>query len=137
MLALSLASMLLLPGLVKNGKWAGHHWLNVVGGWMFSIFAILCLLGFTHHFFATALQRVFLGFWLVGPPVAFWIQYYLLAPKVTEKQRTDPRMTEEEKSNIERTKNELARFNDFRQVSVPIWAGIAAALAAAYVQGKH
>jgi hypothetical protein len=46
-------------------------------------------------------------------------------------------MTEEEKSNIERTKNELARFNDFRQVSVPIWAGIAAALAAAYVQGKH
>jgi hypothetical protein len=96
--------------------------------------SILCLLGFTDHFFAKTLQRVFLGFWLVGPPVAFCIQYYFLAPKVTGRHRMDAKMSDEEKTDLERTKNELARFNDFRQMSFPIWAGIAAVLTALYVQ---
>jgi len=51
--------MYFLPGLVKQGTWEGHHWLNAVGGWMFSIFAILCLLGFTDHFFAKALHALY------------------------------------------------------------------------------
>jgi hypothetical protein len=46
----------------------------------------------------------------------------------------DAKMSDEEKTDLERTKNELARFNDFRQMSFPIWAGIAAVLTALYVQ---
>ena len=63
------------------------------------------------------LRKGILVFWLLGPPIYFFLEYYFRENKLTSDER--------------------ARFKDMQDRAAPIWLGVSAALAALYFDGPH
>jgi hypothetical protein len=61
-------------------------------------------------------KRIILIFWLVGPPIFFYAEYFFQAPLLKGE--------------------ELERFKDLQQRAASIWAGISAALTIAYFKKR-
>ncbi len=57
-----------------------------------------------------------LAAWTVGPPVYFWLEYFVMANSIA--------------------KEEMERYKMFQELSRNVWAGIAAALAIGYFTAR-
>jgi hypothetical protein len=124
-----------------------HGVLRVVGGVLFTLAAILCIWGFAPGRFSilqvkpqewlndTSRQGWVTVGWALVPPVVFWLEYFFFADdlaKIAEKLRKEGKDETEVGKAMDIVKNKLGRLNEFRGVSVPIWAAVLFVLGALY-----
>lgn len=85
----------------------------------YAVLVVASLAAAAYSFFATkaseAQKKYILVFWLVAPPVFFFLEYYFRQPFLSG--------------------DELVRVKDMQLRASAIWAGVSAALAALYI--KH
>ena len=105
-------------------RFTDYHFLQVSLGVASCVGAIVSFYFLWRPETTQTTRKFLLVTWLVLPPIAFWLEYYLFAPDLTHAGSAD----------VEQLKLQLARLNDFRQVSQSIWAGVAAALGALYIK---
>ena len=71
--------------------------------------------------------------WALVPSVAFWLEYFWFAPNLAKiADNLGKAKAADAEVQMDRMKNKLGQLNDFRGVSVPIWAAVLTVLAALY-----
>lgn len=102
---------------------------------MVSVAAVLCILGFATRSIPVFHERWITAAWALVPPAAFWFEYFWFAPdlaKIAENLRNQGKDETKFGQAMDFVKYKLGQLNDFRGVSIPIWAAVLIVLNALY-----